>query len=269
VRSSVPRFDDDPELTGLDGDNRREAEVWRRFVNRVLLLVEVAAVAGLVFLGVNMVTAIGTLERETAEAQEMANEQRLATIPTPAPTPTVRLQEYVLPGGHTFTDDNVAIFNENEIPPQVLPRVQNQLYQQVLSRPEPTDSTALRLEIPALGLTQSIVQGTDWEALKQGVGQVQNSVTPADQQGNVVLAAHNDIYGELFRNINELEIGDLFYIHTAEEVYTYRVTGQNFVDPTDISVMENNPGEATATLISCWPYRVNTQRIVVFAERVS
>jgi sortase A len=82
----------------------------------------------------------------------------------------------------------------------------------------------------------------------------------------VVLAAHNDIYGELFRYLDQLEPGDRFHIRTETDIHTYVVTGFDIVEPNDVHVMENQ-GRPTATLISCYPYQVNDKRYIVFAER--
>ena len=67
-----------------------------------------------------------------------------------------------------------------------------------IPRPPATAETARRIVIPEIGVDHVIVQGTDPEALKLGVGQEQNGTTPSGN-GNLVLAAHNDIYGEIFR----------------------------------------------------------------------
>lgn len=260
-----PRFDDDFE--GLPADPERD-RFWKAFVNQALLLVEIAAVLGLMLIGYLLVQTLGALERETAEAQRAAEQQRLAVLPTIAPTPQLRLEQVVLPGGHTPpTSPTGAQFNLNEIPPNLLPVVQSQIFQPVLSRPPQTPQTALRLIIPKLNLEQTIVQGTDWEALKQGVGQLLNGANPGDDTGNVVLAAHNDIYGELFRHLDQLQPGDRFQIQTQTRFYTYEVTGWELYEPTDVHVLESR-GRATATLISCYPYQVNNKRIVVFADRL-
>ncbi|MBC8100059.1 MAG: hypothetical protein H7Y11_11500, partial [Armatimonadetes bacterium] len=60
-----------------------------RFFNRVLLLVEVAAVLGLMFLGANLYVAVGAVQEESAEAQAFAEQQRRAGIPTPLPTSVI------------------------------------------------------------------------------------------------------------------------------------------------------------------------------------
>ena len=272
----LPQFDDgsgDGALV-IDGDAMRRAQhqratgrgrATRTVVDRLLLLVEVAAVIAVVGISATLLQGVQTLERETAAAQQLADEQRRATIPTLEPTPTLRLENYVLPSGHTVDDaTGSAQFNFEEVPSHLAPIVQAQWVQPVISRPPPSSETALNLSIPALNLSQSIVMGVDWEALKQGIGQLPNAVNPGDPLGNLVLAAHNDIYGDLFRHLDQLEQGDEFTIQTATNLYTYRVSEPyRVVRPNEVYVLENRGG-ATATLISCYPYQQNTHRIVVF-----
>jgi sortase A len=268
-----PSFED--ELARSTEDDYPPEKIKRKggIVNRLLLLVEIAAVAGLVFIGVNLLLTITKLETESAAAQRLANEQAMAGIPTLEPTAILRvdIDDYVLPGGHTIDANGGAQFNLDEFIADVPSHLQTQVISQVFPvdfRPPPaTSETALYINIPALRIDQSIFQGTDWETLKKGVGQVLNGANPGDETGNVVLAAHNDIYGELFRHLDQLQPGDEFYIQTATRTYTYRVTGYKIVNPTEVYVMEDQ-GRSTVTLISCYPYQVNTQRYVVFAERV-
>lgn len=240
----------------------------RKLFDRLLLLVEIAAVIGILAIAVNLITAIGKLESETASAQAFADEVRRAGIPTIEPTPTLRLENIVLPGGHTSPlSAGGADFNYEEVPAMYRPLVQSQWMQPVIQRPPPTTETALSINIPRLNIDATIVQGVDWEALKAGVGQLPNGINPSDQ-GNLVLAAHNDIYGEIFRYVDQLQVGDPFQIRTATQVYNYVVTETLIVNPNDVYVMEPRGG-STATLISCYPYQVNSQRIVIYADRVS
>lgn len=241
----------------------------RKVVDRLLLLVEVAAVIAIAGIGINLIQAIGKLDTETALAQQQADEMRRQTIPTLVPTPTIRLaQDVVLPGGHIITATGAVQFNYGEVPSHLVPLVHSQWVQPVINRPPPTSETARTLIIPRLNLNSTIVQGWDEEALKQGVGQSLNGINPADDVGNVAFAAHNDIYGKLFEHLDQLQIGDTFQVQTNTAVYTYSVTETHIVDPTDVSVLANRRG-ATATLISCYPYQVNTHRYVVFADRIS
>ncbi len=254
---------------------KEEAErTWRRFVNGALLIVEAAAVIGLMVLAVMLLGARDELRDVTEREQQSANATRMASVPTLEATAVLRvdINDWVLPGGHTFLENGQPVQNTQEldvagIPAHLLPRVQEQLFKPQLSRPPRTPETAIAVSIPRLGLDETIVQGTDWEALKEGVGQVQNGASPADATGNVVLAAHNDIYGQLFRYLDQMAVGDEFNIRTETGIYTYRVTGWDIVEPTQVEVMDNS-GIPTATLISCYPYGVNDKRYIVFAERV-
>lgn len=274
----IPVFEDEPEPRQIPDDEPTDAPETnkktsktreRRWMDRILVGVEVIAVIGVVVIGVNMVQAIGKLEQETSTAQQMAEEVRRAGIPTIEPTPTLRLDRIVLPGGHTSPlDPGGAQFNYEEVPAIYRPLVQSEWMQPVIQRPPVTRETAVSINIPRLNLDASIVQGVDWSALQQGVGQLPNNSNPGDVQGNVVLAAHNDIYGELFRYLDQLQPGDPFQIRTRSQVYNYVVSEVLFVNPNDVYVMEDR-GSAVATLISCYPFQVNTQRIVVYADRVS
>ena len=270
-RDAAPRFEDEmDDVIDIDYEDVPEDDrAWKMFMNRSLLLVEILAVVGLIFLGVNLFDAIGALERESASAQELADQLRRDGIPTLAPTPQLRLANFVLPSGHTPPEPGGrgGQFNFAEVPAHLLPLVESEVIQPPISRPVQTEETALQLIIPKLNINNAIIQGTDWEALKQGIGQVQNGTDPTNDGGNLVLAAHNDIYNELFRYLDQLEEGDRFQIQTRTQLFTYVVRGWEVVEPSAVHVMENTDSP-TATLISCYPYQVDNKRIVVFADRV-
>ena len=79
------------------------------------------------------------------------------------------------------------------------------------------------------------------------------------------MSAHNDIFGEIFRDLDKLMPGEIITIHTMGERFNYIITGSDVVEPTAVEVMKPTSGP-TATLISCYPYLVDDKRIVVFAE---
>lgn len=81
----------------------------------------------------------------------------------------------------------------------------------------------------------------------------------------MVLSAHNDIYGEIFRHLDKLSPGDEIIVSTERQSYTYIVRKIQVVDPTDVWVMAPTD-YASTTLISCYPYQVNNKRIVIFAD---
>jgi sortase A len=82
--------------------------------------------------------------------------------------------------------------------------------------------------------------------------------------GNYVAYGHDDIQGSVFRHLDALRIGDPIELVSGDRRYLYRVTTSRVVPPTDLSVLKPTPN-ATMTLISCTPYMVDTQRIVVDA----
>lgn len=268
-----PRFED--EHTVADSPIAREnTQKTRRFTNRLLLLVEVAAVVGLFVLGVNMLTAIGDLQNQTAEVQREANAQRIASIPTAEPTSIiqVKLEDFLLPGGHVVENNQVR-FNyaelEQYVPANLQTALRNQVAQSIeIRRPEITAEDAEILYIDKLRIDQTIVPGADEEALKQGVGRVLNGARPGDATGNVVLAAHNDVYSELFSELDALEIGDRFVVQTRTKTYEYEVISTKIVAPDEVSVMDDQ-GYPSVTLITCITRRtVNDSRLVVLARRL-
>lgn len=248
-------------------DTPQKASPFMKMVwNRTLLLVEILAMVGLVIIGVQMVRALQTLQTETAVVQAEAQAAAFASIPTPTPTPEISLNQVVLPSGHTPpSSSGGAQFNLNEIPDHLRPIVQQQLTAPIVI-PTPGPESPIRIVIPALGVDAPVVSGTDWEALKRGVGYQPGTGSPG-RAGNMVLSAHNDIYGELFRHLDELNPGDEIQVHTLTQTYTYRVRDSQIVSPYAVQVMEytQNP---TTTLISCYPYQVDNQRYVVFADLV-
>ena len=223
----------------------------KKVVDRLLLVIEVTAVIGFLFILFNGVNLIRDLNREVAAALEQ---------PTLTPTPII--QAVVLPSGHT--PPNVAGGaqpNDAEIPEHLRPMVQALAN---LPLPTPSPEQAVRIQIPALGIDAPIVQGDGWEQLKKGVGQHVGTANPG-QDSNVVLSAHNDVFGEIFRDLDKLKAGDTIILYTNQRLYSYVVTGTQIVLPTQVEVMA--PGsEATVTLISCYPYLVDKKRIVVSAK---
>jgi sortase A len=232
---------------------------WRWVANKMLLLLEIAVVVGLAALALMVWGTTRELNREIAEVQE-AQSASLA-LPTPTATPVIGV--VVLPSGHKPPVEGrpPEPGEAGYIPDHLLPIIDSYVPPPI---PTPGPEQARRVEIPAIGVDKPIVQGDDWEELKKGVGQHIGSALPGSP-GNLVLSAHNDIYGEIFRNLDRLEPGDEIIVSTERRSFRYVVREIDIVEPTDVWVMA--PTEyAAATLVSCYPYLVNNKRIVVFAD---
>lgn len=231
---------------------------WGWLADRGLLLVELAAGVALVVILASLWATNRQLNRELAQVQ--ASQSQALALPTPTATPAIGVA--LLPGGHRPPIDGQAPEpgEAGGIPEHLLPIVNAYVPPPI---PTPGPETARRLEIPALNGDYPIVQGDDWEQLKKGIGQYIGSGQPG-KDGNVVLSGHNDIYGEPFRYLDRLQAGDEIIVSTERRAYTYVVDQIQVVDPTDVWVMAPTD-HPQLTLISCYPYRVNTRRIVVFA----
>jgi sortase A len=219
--------------------------------DKFLLAVEITAMIALVGVVVYFAMTLNSLNRQYSEDN---------TLPTL--TPTALITAVILPGGHTApVDGSEVTFNEAEIPEHLRP-----LMQSLANIPAPTSSPqqAIRMQIPAIGVDSPVVQGDGWEQLKKGIGQHIGSANPGEI-GNMVAAGHNDVFGEIFRDLDKLKTGDEIVVYTAARAYTYVVSKSEVVDPTRVDVMDPTQSP-TLTLISCYPYRVDKQRIVITAE---
>jgi sortase A len=234
--------------TSLEAPSRSRR---KRVFDGLLLAVEILAVLGVVFVLFNGVSLIRELNQEVASALEQ-----------PTLTPTPLIMAVVLPSGHTPPNSpGGAQPNEAEIPEHLRPLVQSLAN---IPIPTPGPEQAVRIQIPAINVDAPIVQGDGWEQLKKGVGQHVGTADPGGD-GNMVLSAHNDIFGEIFRDLDQLKPGDQIIIHTNQRSYTYIVSGYKIVEPTQTEVMEAT-SQPRVTLISCYPYLVDDERIVVSAR---
>lgn len=128
----------------------------------------------------------------------------------------------------------------------------------------PTLGPPRRLVIPKIGVDAVVVRGDTWEDLKKGVGHRVGSANPGEV-GNVVLSAHNDVYGEIFRDLRKLIPGDEAIVHTDGRHYRYVVKRVETVRPNRVEFLAPTDYPAL-TMITCHPYLIDTHRVVVIAE---
>ena len=128
------------------------------------------------------------------------------------------------------------------------------------------------IRIPAFGphWKFTLIQGTELQQLNVSPGHVPGTQLPG-QLGNFAVAGHRVTAGNPFWSLPSLHAGDLVYIDTEYNTYTYRVTGKPvLVSPSDTSVLDpvpSHPGERPAkrliTLITCDPAWTGTHRVIV------
>jgi sortase A len=246
----VGRVVETPE-DGVPPENEASLKPRRRvWMDRILLGIEILAIVALFGVVLNGLMILQSLNREMA-----------ASIQQPTLEATPLITAIVLPSGHTPPNAaGGAQPNEAEIPEHLRPLVQSLAN---LPIPTPGVQQAVRIQISSIKVDAPVVQGDGWEQLKKGVAQHVGTPNPGET-GNLVLSAHNDIFGEIFRELDKLRPGDQVVLFTNQRQFTYVVTGTQLVAPTAVEVMAPTPN-AAITLISCYPYLIDNQRIVVSA----
>lgn len=126
------------------------------------------------------------------------------------------------------------------------------------------------VEIPKIDIKLPIYHGTSDEVLQKAAGHLEGSSLPiGGENTHAVIFAHRGLpSASLFTDLDQLEIGDHFLIHVLDETLCYEVDQILVVDPEDTSALAVEDGEDLMTLLTCTPYGVNTQRLMVRGHRV-
>ena len=126
------------------------------------------------------------------------------------------------------------------------------------------------ISIPKINIEVPILLGANTANMRKGAVHLTETSYPiGGVNTNSVIAAHRG-YGRatLFRHIDKIGVGDKIHIRNFKEELTYEVYETKIINPDDISELEIQEGQDIITLITCHPYRVNTQRYIVKAKRV-
>ena len=126
------------------------------------------------------------------------------------------------------------------------------------------------VDIPKINVYLPVQHGTDAETLERAVGHVVGTSLPVGGSStHAVLSAHSGMASsKLFSDIDQLAVGDMFYIHVLGEVLAYKVDAINTVLPTDTSLLQIENGKDYVTLVTCTPFGVNTHRLLVRGHRI-
>ncbi|SQC85082.1 sortase [Clostridium perfringens] len=126
------------------------------------------------------------------------------------------------------------------------------------------------IDIPKINVELPIYEGTSKDVLKKGVGVLERTSIPiGGENTHSVLSAHTGFTTQkLFTDIDQLKKGDLFYINIFDMRLAYEVDDINIVKPNDTSKIQIYPNKDYVTLLTCYPYGLNTERLLVRGERV-
>ncbi|GAB2025890.1 hypothetical protein OfM1_19620 [Lactovum odontotermitis] len=127
------------------------------------------------------------------------------------------------------------------------------------------------LAIPQIKLKNvPIYQGDSQKTMEAGVGHVpQTSLPVGGVNTHAVLSTHSGrVNNTLFTDLEDLKLGDTFYIHVLNLELKYRIDGRKIVEPDEVSSLGIVAGKDLVTLATCWPTGVNSKRLLVTGHRV-
>jgi sortase A len=176
-------------------------------------------------------------------------------------------------GALLITDAAVTLLWQEPVSAFVAQREQAALKKALFDPPErvvrrrPLKGDAIaKIEIPAIGVSDYVVEGTDTESLRKGPGHYPETPLPGDP-GTSAIAGHRTTYGAPFRNIDELKHGQRIVVDMPDGRFLYRVQRTKVVDDSDLSVLKT-VGYKRLVLSACHPLYSAAQRIIVFARQV-
>ena len=126
------------------------------------------------------------------------------------------------------------------------------------------------LEIPKIKVNLPIYHGTSESVLSKGAGHLKNTALPVGGAGtHAVLTGHRGYAGaKLFTDLDQLIMGDRFYLHILDKTLTYEVDQILVVAPNQTEALKPVEGQDFVTLLTCTPYQINSHRLLVRGKRV-
>lgn len=126
------------------------------------------------------------------------------------------------------------------------------------------------IEIPKINVKLPIFHGTNEAALSNGVGHVEGTSLPiGGNNTRAILSGHRGLASaELFSRLDELEVGDLFYLHVLNKTLAYQVTSIEVLTPEQAQRQKMIPNKDCVTLMTCTPHSLNTHRLFVNGEAI-
>lgn len=126
------------------------------------------------------------------------------------------------------------------------------------------------VKIPKIQVELPIYHGTGSDSLERGTGHLLGSSLPVGGESvHTIITGHSGMASQkMFTDLEQLEIGDVFYLHVLDAVLAYQVNFKEPVVPHDSSRLGIIQGKDLCTLITCYPTGVNTHRLLVQGERI-
>ena len=145
--------------------------------------------------------------------------------------------------------------------------VEDELYNQTLNMEG--SGVMGSIEIPKIHVFLPIYHGTSSDVLEVEVGHLQGSSLPVGgDTTHSILTGHRGLpSAELFTNLDQLEEGDIFYIHILRKTLAYKIYNIETILPEEVENLVIEEGKDLITLVTCTPYGINSHRLLLHAER--
>ena len=132
------------------------------------------------------------------------------------------------------------------------------------------DGQICSVEIPKINVKLPVYHGTSEDVLTKGAAHSANTSFPiGGKNTHSVISAHTAYPGKVFfDDLTELEKGDIFNINVLDEKLTYKICDISIAEPDDTSKLKIVYDKDLVTLVTCYPYAVNSHRLLVTGERV-
>ena len=127
-----------------------------------------------------------------------------------------------------------------------------------------------RLRIPSIDVDLPVYHGTDDATLLKGLGHLEGTSLPVggDSTHSVITGHRGLADATMFTNLDQVGKGDRFTLTTFGQVLSYQVVRTQVVDPDETESLGAISDRDLVTLVTCTPLGINSQRILVTAERV-
>lgn len=127
------------------------------------------------------------------------------------------------------------------------------------------------IKIPKIDVNIPIYHGTSTKVLERGIGHFEGSSLPVGGKNtHSILSGHRGLpSSRLFSDLNQLNVGDMFYIYVLDQVLAYKVDKISVVEPSNIENLKIEENQDYITLVTCTPYAINTHRLLVRGTRLT
>lgn len=133
-----------------------------------------------------------------------------------------------------------------------------------------TDGIMCYVDVPKVNIYLPVYYGTSNEVLEKGCGYLENTSLPVGGiNTHSVISGHTGLpSAEMFTQLDQVKVGDMFYIHILNEVLAYKIDKIQDVKPNETDSLRIVSGEDYVTLLTCTPYGINDRRLLVRGTRV-